>query len=328
MHYLVRRLGLYGVAAWVAVTVNFVLPRAMPGDAASAMFGRAQGKMSPEALEALREAYGFTDEPLLEQYFTYLSHLLSGDLGVSIARNFEPVTSVLATGLQWTLLVAGTALVISFILGTLLGILVAWRRGGLLDETLPGALIFLGAFPYFWLAMLFVYVLGFKTGLFPVRHAYSAHLTPDWSLIFIADMMAHAFLPVLSIVLASLGGWLLGMRNTMIAVLGTASIKLAWAKGLAPWRVVLHYAARNALLPNLTGFGMALGFVLGGSLLTEIVFSYPGQGYILIEAIRAQDYPLMQGVFLVITLAVLCANWFVDIATYWLDPRTREQGRS
>ena len=263
MHYLLRRLGLYGIAAWVALTVNFLLPRAMPGDAATAMFGRAQGKMSPEALEALREAYGFTNEPLLEQYLTYLSHLLSGDLGVSIARNFEPVTSVLATGLQWTLLVAGTALVISFFIGTLLGILVAWRRGGLLDEVLPGS-IFLGAFPYFWLAMLFVYVLGFKAGLFPVRHAYSAHLTPEWSVVFVADMMAHAFLPVLSIVLASLGGWLLGMRNTMIAVLDTASIKLAWAKGLSPGEWSYSTPQETPCSPTSPGSGWRSGLSLGG----------------------------------------------------------------
>lgn len=327
MKYLLKRLALYLVAAWVALTINFLLPRAMPGDAATAMFGRAQGKMSPEALEALKEAYGFNGKPLYEEYFTYCSHLFQGDLGVSIARNFRPVSEVLATGLQWTLLVAGTGLIISFLVGTLLGIWVAWRRESLLDDILPSLLIFLGAFPYFWLAMVLVYVLGFRMDLFPVRHAYSSHLTPDWSLTYILDMMAHAFLPILSIFIASLGGWVLGMRNTMIAVLDTDSIKLAWAKGLSRPRVVFQYAARNALLPNLTGFGMALGFVLGGSLLTEIVFSYPGQGYLLIEAIRAQDYPLMQGVFLVITLAVLLANWLVDIATYCLDPRTRREGQ-
>ena len=127
-------------------------------------------------------------------------------------------------------------------------------------------------------------------------------------------------------VLATLGGWLLSMRNTMISILGSDYVNLARAKGLSPARVALRYAARNALLPSVTGFGMALGFVLGGSLLTEIVFSYPGQGYLLVQAVRNQDYPLMQGIFLVITLAVLGANWLVDLVYLWLDPRTRDSG--
>jgi peptide/nickel transport system permease protein len=127
-----------------------------------------------------------------------------------------------------------------------------------------------------------------------------------------------------SIVLATVGGWMLGMRNSMITVLGSDYVALARAKGLPPSRVVLRYAARNALLPSVTGFGMAIGFVLGGSLLTEIVFSYPGQGYLLVQAVRNQDYPLMHGIFLVITLAVLGANWVVDLVYVWLDPRTRE----
>ena len=189
---------------------------------------------------------------------------------------------------------------------------------------LPPALVFLGALPYFWLSMVALYVLGFTLGWFPLGHAYSDDLTPRWSFAFFADVVAHAVLPVGSIVLATLGGWLLSMRNTMITILGSDYVNLARAKGLHPARVVLRYAARNALLPSITSFGMALGFVLGGSLLTEIVFSYPGQGYLLVQAVRNQDYPLMQGIFLVITLAVLGANWLVDVVTLWLDPRIRD----
>jgi peptide/nickel transport system permease protein len=167
-------------------------------------------------------------------------------------------------------------------------------------------------------------VLGFQLQLFPLGHAYGDDLAPGWNLAFMADVWRHAALPMGSIVIATLGGWMLGMRNTMISVLGSDYVALARAKGLPPARVVLRYAARNALLPNVTGFGMAIGFVLGGSLLTEIVFSYPGQGYLLVQAVRNQDYPLMQGIFLVITLAVLGANWVVDLVYVWLDPRTRE----
>jgi peptide/nickel transport system permease protein len=169
-----------------------------------------------------------------------------------------------------------------------------------------------------------LYALGFTLGWFPLGHAYGDDLAPAFSFTFIADVFRHAVLPVATVVLVTLGGWLLSMRNTMITVLGSDYVNLARAKGLSPSRVALRYAARNALLPSVTGFGMALGFVLGGSLLTEIVFSYPGQGYLLVQAVRNQDYPLMQGIFLVITLAVLGANWLVDVLYLWLDPRTRE----
>jgi len=213
---------------------------------------------------------------------------------------------------------------VSFVIGTLLGVASAWWRRGWLDTWVPSALVFLGAFPYFWLAMVALYVLGFTLRWFPLGHAYGDDLTPSFSLVFFADILRHAALPVGTVVLATLGGWLLSMRNTMITVLGSDYVNLARAKGLTPTRVMLRYAARNALLPSVTGFGMALGFVLGGSLLTEIVFSYPGQGYLLVQAVRSQDYPLMQGIFLVITMAVLGANWVVDLIYLWLDPRTRE----
>jgi len=220
-------------------------------------------------------------------------------------------------------LLAGTALVIAFALGTLLGALAAWWRGGWLDSTAPLVLSLVGAFPYFWLAMVAVYLLGFMMGWFPLRHAYDTGIRAGPTVAFAASVLHHAALPAATLVLASLGGWLLTMRNTMVGVLGEDHVRYARARGLPPRRIFLHYAARNALLPSVTGFGMALGFVLSGALLTEIVFSYPGQGYLLIQSVRAQDFPLMQGIFLTITLAVLGANWLVDAVTLILDPRTR-----
>lgn len=324
MRYIVQRLGFYSLAAWVALTVNFFLPRLMPGDPATALFARFQGRLSPEAMEALRKTFGLTEGTLLSQYFTYIAHVFRGDLGISIAYFPAAVTQVIGTGLVWTIFLAGTAVVVSFTLGTLLGVASAWWRRGWVDSWLPPTLVFLGAFPYFWLAMVALYVLGFTLGWFPLGHAYGDDLTPGFNLTFFADVISHSLLPIGTVVLATLGGWLLSMRNTMISVLGSDYVNLARAKGLRPSRVALRYAARNALLPNVTGFGMALGFILGGSLLTEIVFSYPGQGYLLVQAVRNQDYPLMQGIFLVITLAVLGANLLVDILYLWLDPRTRE----
>jgi peptide/nickel transport system permease protein len=324
MRYLLKRLGFYLLAAGAALTMNFFLPRLMPGDPATTLFARFKGKLSPESIDALRAAFGLTPEPLWKQYVTYLSHVLRGELGISIAYFPSPVSEVIGTALGWTLFVAGTAVLVSFVVGTLLGVASAWWRRGALDTWVPSTLVFFGSFPYFWLAMVALYMLGFSFRWFPLGHAYSDDATPGWTVAFALDVLRHAALPIATVVLATVGGWLLSMRNTMIAVLGADFVNLARAKGLPAARVVFRYAARNALLPSVTGFGMALGFVLGGSLLTEIVFSYPGQGYLLVQAVRNQDYPLMQGIFLVITLAVLGANWLVDLAILWLDPRTRD----
>ena len=171
--------------------------------------------------------------------------------------------------------------------------------------------------------MLLLFLFGFTLGWSPVRHAYDDHLSPAPTLAFVGSVLAHAVLPALTIVAATVGGWMLDMRNTMMTVLGEDYITLAHAKGLAPRRVMFRYAARNALLPNVTSFGMALGFVLSGSLVIEMVFSYPGLGFLLIQAVRSLDYPLIQGLFLTITLAVLGANLLVDVVYVWLDPRTR-----
>jgi peptide/nickel transport system permease protein len=323
MKYLLRRFAFYLVAAWTSVTLAFVVPRMMPGDPASAMVARFAGKLKPEALGALRQAFGFTDAPLPKQYFSYLGHVVRGDLGISIGHFPAPVREVIGGALGWTLLLTGVAVVLSFGLGTLLGAIAAWRRGGWLDSVAAPAFAFVGAFPYFWLAMLALFVFGLTLGWFPVRHAYADGLAPAWSLRFIGSVAAHAVLPAATLVISTMGGWLLGMRNTMVSVLGEDYILLAQAKGLSPSRVLFRYAARNALLPNVTEFGMALGFVLSGSLLTEVVFSYPGQGFLLVQAIRTLDYPLIQGLFLTITFAVLAANAIVDVLYVWLDPRSR-----
>ena len=320
MWWLIRRLGFYLLAGWVALTLNFFIPRWMPGDPATVMFARLQGQLEPEAIDALRETFGLSDAPMHQQYLTYARNMLAGDLGVSVAYFPADVGSVIATGLLWTVVLAGTALCISFTLGTLLGAWSALNRGSRADTIIQPTLSLIGAFPYFWSAMLAAYLLAFNAGWFPLRHAYDPALEPGLSFAFIGSAVHHAALPAATMILASLGGWTLSMRNTMIGVLGDEHVRFADARGLPP-RTVFRYAARNALLPNLTGFGMALGFVLSGALLTEIVFSYPGQGYLLIQAVRAQDYPLMQGIFLTITLAVLAANLMVDLLSIFVDPR-------
>lgn len=321
--HLARRMGLYVLAAWVALTLNFLLPRMMPGDPAQALFARFQGRLEPSALDALRVTLGISDAPMGEQYLTYLGQMARGDLGISLVYFPEPVSGVIGTGLGWTVFLAGGALIVAFVIGSGLGALAAWLRGGWVDSVLPPLLSLIGAFPYFWLAMAAAWLLGFQLGWFPVRHAYGPEVSAGWNLAFFASAVRHAILPGATMVLASLGGWMLTMRNAMVGVLGDDPIRYAQARGLGPWRLFFHYAIRNALLPSLTSFGMALGFVLSGALLTEIVFAYPGQGYLLLQAVRGQDYPLLQGLFLTITLAVLGANAIVDVVVVALDPRAR-----
>jgi peptide/nickel transport system permease protein len=318
-----RRLGFYLVSAWASITLNFAIPRLMPGDPAAALVARFKGQLAPESLRALRHAFGLIPGSTFKQYFTYLGHVLRGDLGISIAYFPAHVDEVIGTGLGWSLGLGIVAVTISFTLGTLLGVVAAWRRGGRLDSWLPPALSFLGAFPYFWLAMLVLYLFGFTLHWLPLQHAHDPDISTTATFEFVVDVVRHALLPATAVVLATLGGWMLSMRGAMLTTLGTDAIKLATAKGLQPARIMWAYAARNALLPSVTSFGMALGFVVGGSLLTEIVFSYPGLGYLLVQAVRNQDYPLMQGLFLIITLSVLAANFLVDLLYVWLDPRAR-----
>ncbi|HMR49785.1 MAG TPA: ABC transporter permease [Geminicoccaceae bacterium] len=323
MGFILRRLGFYLVAFWVSITLNFVLPRLMPGDPVSRMVARLQGQIQPDQIEALRASFGLDDAPLWLSYLRYWGQLFSGDMGFSISRFPTPVTEVIAGQIGWTVLLGLTALIIAFVVGNLLGILAAWRRGSVFDSALPPVLIFIGSFPYFWLAMGALWLFGVTLGWFPLRHAFTVGTVPEFSLAFIADVAYHLVLPALTIVLVSIGGWMLGMRNTMIATNAEDYIVMAEAKGLKPNRIMLRYAARNAMLPSVTAFGMSLGFVVGGALLTEVVFAYPGVGYQLLSAVQNLDYPLMQGLFLTITTAVLAANFLVDILYVRLDPRVR-----
>ena len=328
MAYILKRLGYYLLAFWASVTLNFLLPRLMPGDPVSRMFARSGARLTQTQALQLRRLFGIDDAPLWQQYLRYLKSILTGDLGVSISRFPAPVSEVIGSQIGWTVLLGGFALVIAALAGSLLGILAAWRRGGVADSILVPLLVFLGSFPYFWLAMGALYLLGMGLGWFPLRHAYTAGSIVDWSSpAFLADVAQHLALPALTIVAVSLGGWALGMRNTMIATASQDYILLAEAKGLTRSWIMLRYAARNAMLPTVTSIGMSLGFIVGGSMLTEVVFAYPGIGYQLFSAVGALDYPLMQGIFLTITVAVLAANLLVDLVYVRLDPRVRAGGQ-
>jgi peptide/nickel transport system permease protein len=323
MKYILRQIGLYLAALWVSVTLNFLLPRMMPGDPVTSLFARMRGRLNPAEIEAIRIAYGFSNKPLIEQYGQYLLHMLQGDFGLSISSYPVKVIDVISTAFMWTILLGAVTLVIGFLLGTILGVVVAWKRGGWLDTILPGLFSFTGSFPYFFLAMLALFFLGYELKWFPMAHSYSNDVIPGWNWVFTKSVLFHLIMPALTVILVSVGGWLMGMRSTMISVLSEDYIVMAEAKGLPQIQVMFQYAMRNAILPNVTQFGMSIGFILGGQILTELVFSYPGLGYQLVRSVTTHDYPLMQALFLMITLTVLGANLIVDLLYVRMDPRVR-----
>jgi peptide/nickel transport system permease protein len=236
-----------------------------------------------------------------------------------------PVSHVIMQALPWTLALAGITTVVAFVLGTFIGMIAAWRRGGVADGLLPPVFVVISALPYFWLGLIAIYAFSFTLHWFPSGFGYDegSSITLSWS--FLHQALVHGLLPALTIIITAIGGWILTMRNNMIGTLSEDYVRMARAKGLHPLRIMIQYAGRNAILPNITGFAMALGFVVSGLLLTEIVFTYPGVGYQFLQAVNGEDYPLMQALFLMVTVAVLVAVLLADVANALLDPRIRSR---
>jgi peptide/nickel transport system permease protein len=327
MHYLRRKLLFYLVAVWAAITLNFLIPRLVKGDPVTAFLARTQNStpMPASARRALELQFGVTHDPLWAQYWHYLVNLAHGQLGISITYYPAPVTQVIRQALPWTVIMVGMATLISVLLGLTLGMLAGWRRGTWLDGLIP-ATTFLAGIPYFWLALVLLYVFGGVLSWLPLNSGYSYDTTIGLNGPFLRSAIFHAILPAGSIVVASIAGWMLGMRNMMVSTMAEDYVITAEAKGLSRRRIMLHYAARNAVLPSVAGFAVALGFVVSGAIATEIVFSYPGIGTNLLSAVQNSDYPLLQGIFLVISLSVLAANFMVDLLYAVIDPRTRQAG--
>ncbi len=295
----------------------------MPGDPAERIMSRFSSEVSESAVEALRIAIGLEkDKPILVQYVEYIKNSFSGNFGISYVYYPVSVKDVLASSLPWTIGLVGISTVISFLIGTWLGAIAGYKRNRPIGTTLTMMSLMIRAFPYFWLAMMFLYVFGYVLKWFPLSNAYSTkEFLSGWD--FVASVIYHAILPGMTLVVASLGGWILTMRNNIVTVLAEDYILLAEAKGLSQKEILSNYAMRNAILPSITAFGLSLGFVVSGALLTEIVFSYPGVGYQLYRAAVSQDYPLIQAIFFFISLSVLSANLLMDFVYMFLDPRTR-----
>ncbi|HEV2640355.1 MAG TPA: ABC transporter permease [Actinocrinis sp.] len=325
MRRLAVRLSFYVFTAWAAITINFFIPRLIPGNPVDALMAKFQGQISTQAIASLDVLFGVNNKQgLVSQYFTYLGQLAHGDLGISFTYFPTPVATVLGQSLPWTIGLVGFTTILSFLIGTGLGIVAGWRRGSWADGLLP-VTTFLSSVPYFWLGLIAIYVLAGPGSFFPSSGSFGGNVVPGWDWAFISSAVQHSILPAITILLSTMSGWILSMRNMMVTVSAEDYITVAHAKGLSERRVMMNYAARNALLPNVSGFALSLGFIVGGTLLVEIVFSYQGVGYQLFQAVGSQDYPLMQGIFLCITLAVLAANFLADLAYLALDPRTRKE---
>jgi len=328
MRALLRRLGVYILAAWVALTVSFLLPRVVPGNPVAGAVARAtqSGNCNSACIMAVEEQLGFNvHTSLWDQYVQYWGNLRHGNLGRSWSEN-APVSSLIVSYLPWTLGLLVVATVVSFVAGTAIGVLIAWRRGSWVDWVLPAATFF-AAIPYFFLALVLVLIFG-QTGTllkwFPSLFGYDIYgVTPGLNVPYVASIIAHAILPAATVVLASTAGFILAMRNQMITTIDEDFVLVAQAKGL-PTRRVVWYAARNALLPVVANFTVAISLVVAGQILVEIVFNYPGIGFHLYDALSKLDYSLVQGIFVVITLVVLAANLLADVAYVLIDPRARQ----
>ncbi|GAB3933203.1 ABC transporter permease [Micromonospora vulcania] len=327
MAYVARRFLFFIGTLWAAVTLNFLIPRLQPGDPAEAIVSRLAGQsesIDPAQLQAIRTMLGTPDGNLFEQYVRYLGAVVHGDFGVSYTYFPYSVTHMIGQALPWTVILVGVTQIISFIVGTLLGTWAAYRRNSRVDSVITLGSTFLGTLPFFWLALLLIYVFAITLRWFPERGGYGGGSSPGWSWIFISDAFQHSVLPAVALLITGPIGWIIGMRNNMVQSLGEDHARLAVARGLPRRRIALTYGARIAILPNVTGFAIALGSVLGGTVLVETVFNYPGMGRLLLESVSSRDYPLTQAIFLFTTVGVLVANFLADLLYGFLDPRVRK----
>lgn len=327
MSYILNRLMFYAVAFFGAITLNFFLPRMMPGDPVQSYLSdlyQSGGRIDPATIAAVEELFGFnTDKPLIVSYFEYLINIFKGDWGISFTYYPQTVMESVSRGLGWTIFLMGTALILGFIINSLLGIFVSWHRGSKLDTILTLGGQIMANIPSVVTAIILSFALA-HTGFFPTGYAVTPLFVPANIWEYIVNVMYHAFLPILAILITGLGG-IMGMRANMINQLGEDYITMGIAKGVPEHKIMFGYGARNALLPVVVSLAMQVGFLLGGSLIIEQVFNYPGLGKVMVNAINKRDYPLMQGILLMSTILMLSANFIADMAVLFLDPRIRRQ---
>jgi peptide/nickel transport system permease protein len=326
MRWLLRRILFYVFALWVALTLNFLLPRLMPGDPIGGVLQHlspSQIQANPGIIQTYRALLGGGKGTIWEDYVTYLHRLSHLNFGISTSNYPAPVSEVIGRTLPYSIILVGVAFLLAFIIGTLIGMIAGWKRGGTVDTLFVPTLMGLSAFPAFFTALLGVYFLGIKLQWFPIQHAYDSGLIPGFNWAFLSSAFRHAQLPILVIIAAFAGGWVLNMRTVMITTIGEDYIAMAHAKGLKDRRVMTRYAGRNAILPPLNGFAAQFAGAVGGLVFIEYVFSYPGAGLTLQQAALGNDYPLTQALLLVFAVCVIAANFIMDLLNFILDPRVR-----
>ncbi|MGP5386471.1 ABC transporter permease [Brachybacterium tyrofermentans] len=324
--YIAQKTVWYLVALVAAVGLNFLLPRLVPGNPVDVIVsnlsrgGSVTSEQQKQVYESYVQEFGL-DQPLWQQFFTYLGNVFTGDLGTSFAYYPASVNDLVGQALPWSIAVQLPAILMGWILGNVVGAIAAFR-GGNWDRSVFTSSLFLSAMPYYCLSILLLYGLAVVAGVFPVGGAYSLGLTPEFSLAFLWDAVSYYWLPFLSLVVVFIGGQAVGMRSMAIYELGGDYVNYARAMGIRDNKIT-QYIFRNAMLPQITGLALAIGTLVGGALITELVFSYPGVGLLLFNAISANDYPVIQAVTLIITVAVLVANFAVEIVYGIVDPRIR-----
>src|SRR5438477_8556299 len=326
MRWFLRRLVFYLFAVWVALTLNFLLPRLMPGDPIGGVLQRlspAQIQANPGIIQTYQALLGGGKGTIWHDYVTYLHRLTSLNFGISTSNYPTPVSEVVGRTLPYSIFLVGVAFLLAFVIGTGVGMLAAWRRGGAVDNVVVPAFMAIAAFPAFFTALLGVYFLGLKLNWFPIQHAYDTGLTPGLNWTFLSSALRHSELPILVVVAAYAGGWVLNMRTVMINTIGEDYVSMAHAKGLRDRRVMTRYAGRNAILPPLNGFAALFASAVGGLVFVEYIFSYPGAGYTLQQAVLGNDYALAQAILVVLSVCVIFANLLMDLLNFVLDPRLR-----
>lgn len=323
--YVLRRFGMFVLTVWLGATIIFIIPRLAPGDPVEGMIGQmaitgAHIENSEEMIAAWRERFGL-DQPVLIQYLRYLYNTFTFNQGFSLSSFPATVGSMISRSLPWTIGLLTTATLISFILGNLIGAIMAWRgTPGLVKAILPLSLLFT-SIPAFMLGILLIYLFSISHDWLPYAGGFDRGLTIGWNWQFVSSVIKHSTLPALSVILVTIGSWALQMRGMMITTDGEDFMILAKAKGLSAWRIFWAYGVRNAVLPQITALGVTLGTIAGGFVVVEMVFAYPGLGYLLFEAILSSDYAVIQGIVFYVILAVAIAIFLVDLAYPLVDPR-------
>lgn len=323
--YVLQRVLLWVITIWIGVTMTFAIPRLGRGDPVSVMINRMSANQgyvenAAEIIESYKNRFGLND-PILLQYVRYLGNVARFDYGFSLTRFPTDAWDIVRPALPWTLSLLAVASVLSFSTGVTVGALMGWRKTPRwLQNILPVSLTFT-SIPYFMFGILMIFIFAFRLRILPAGGGYSRDVDPGWNPEFIKDVIQHAIMPLISIVLTSMGGWALGMRGLMIGVNNEDYFLLAQAKGLSPWRIFFRYGMRNAILPALTAFGMGLGGLIGGSTLVEWIFAYPGTGYTLYRSITALDYTVMQTICNLMIIITATAVLLIDLLSPLIDPR-------